>query len=1044
MNSGGNQHSPASPNPAPPLIPDHRLFRLIGRGSYGEVWLALNAMSKWTAVKIVRCRAETERHAYEQEFRGLQRYDDLSGSDGSLMPIKNVGENVAAGYFYYAMELADDANTRLPLPRLAAGGTDPTLDQAAANYRPWTLSEELKRHGRLSPDACVEYGLALCEALQILHDGGLVHRDVKPSNIIFVNGRPKLADVGLVAATDATMNSFAGTSGFVPLYGAGEPTGDVFALGKVLYMATTGHTVVEFPRAISDLDQLSEKERKARAELQVIYEKACEPMPEERQPSAQALRDELEMLHRNESVIRLRHLESERARAETQLQETRQRRKKLLKVFVVSAAVAICAISALLVYAWRLRTDQKAALADLQASKLSRMLERRAGWSKSDWRRIEQAAKRNIDDWVVSQAVATLAGLDAAIVCEWPDTEVSSVAFSRGGTILVAGYGTNRAALIMNSTNRQKLPVVGEGQACWSADGEPLIWQATSNSLVLREARTGIPKREFPLEIGEKVATGVTSVMAITPDGLLAAAALVRTNGMRVKVWNLRDGKLLGAIDRQASALCFSPGGDLLALGDESGSTRVYETKSLEIQATLPAPKRPNPVNCLAFGKDHVVPRNGTGSPRNLLLAVGDAGAGITVWDLTKRLPRSFCSGSVYNVQSLAFSPDGISLASAGRTGVRMWDLASGSQLLLIDNIGNSDTPALAFNASGSNLFVGSNAKSTTSSSGLVAFDQHRGINRFSGPNFTVRQVWFSPNNQLLAALFDDWSLAVWEIKTGRLRHLFETAGGLADNAGGVFDAAGTRFGFASGHEARLYDLPSGATLEKWALPGGFAEELQFDSKGQLFLARRQKSPEYPNNWRWTLYALPSGKPALPVQQQTDLSYRTISFLFPEPATQFLAITKDRQTGLNAVRAFDVTTGLERWRVDQHQNNVWDQFIPSADDRWCGFGMASNSMVVFARTADGKFEASYPADCRAIGPAGSDYIVRRDVLEFWQLCATEKTKAAISFGVDGAYVFETFAFSPDGKYIAWGTTDGAVMLADIAAVRSRLTQLGKR
>ncbi|MCI0542043.1 MAG: hypothetical protein L0Z50_43155, partial [Verrucomicrobiales bacterium] len=100
----------------PPDIPDHRLLRPIGRGSSGKVWLALNAMHKWTAVKIVHRSADDQGSAYEREFRGLRRYDDLSGNDGSLMPIKNVGRNEEAGFFYYAMELADDANTRLPLP----------------------------------------------------------------------------------------------------------------------------------------------------------------------------------------------------------------------------------------------------------------------------------------------------------------------------------------------------------------------------------------------------------------------------------------------------------------------------------------------------------------------------------------------------------------------------------------------------------------------------------------------------------------------------------------------------------------------------------------------------------------------------------------------------------------------------------------------------------------------------------------------------------------------------------------------------------------
>src|SRR4051812_40543309 len=126
------------------------MLRLIGRGSYGEVWLAFDAMNKWTAVKVVYRRAGEDSRTYEQEFRGLGCYDDLSGSDGSLMPIKNVGKNDEAGYFYYAMELADDANTRQPPPKppsVAIGLEE--AKRVTTNYRSWTLSEELKRRGRL-------------------------------------------------------------------------------------------------------------------------------------------------------------------------------------------------------------------------------------------------------------------------------------------------------------------------------------------------------------------------------------------------------------------------------------------------------------------------------------------------------------------------------------------------------------------------------------------------------------------------------------------------------------------------------------------------------------------------------------------------------------------------------------------------------------------------------------------------------------------------------------------------------------------------------
>jgi WD40 repeat protein len=1030
----------------PPEIPEHRLLRLIGQGSYGEVWLALNAMNKWTAVKVVHRHAEDDSRAYEQEFRGLRRYDDLSGSDGSLMPIKNVGENFAASYFYYAMELADDAQTRKPLPRPPANLEDlSSLGQLVANYRPWTLSGELKRHGRLPTEQCIEYGLALAESLHVLHQGHLVHRDVKPSNIIFVNGRPKLADVGLVAATDATMLSFAGTNGFVPMQGAGAPAGDIFALGKVLYMSATGNAVSDFPRAIYESDKLPADERQKLAELQAVYERACDPDPRDRQASAQVLRDELEMLRRNESVVRLRQLEEERELQVRQLaeqrelfererQERQRRRKRLVATSLTIAAVAVILVGALVVYTWRLRTG-------LVVIKLSRMLARENGWSDRDWQHVKKAAAWWLDDAVVRQAVSTMAGLDARIVSHWLNIEASSAAFAVDGRVLLAGFGTNCAMLILDNTNRVELPVIGEGQACWSPEGEPLIWQRGSNACVLREARTGKVQREFSLAPGESVALANIPVMAVTPNGSLLAAALLGLAGERVVIWDARANRIMAEVGGSAQALSFSPDGSLLAAGDEFGTTTVWTTRPFAELAKLPPARRPNPISALAFGEDRVVPRLGDSEAKHWLLAVGDFGAGIVIYDLTRRLPRAFCPGSPYNIQSLAFSPDGSLLASAGRLNLGIWDAMSGAILLQIGVFGGSDTLALAFDSTGKRLAGGSSAASSMASVGLVELEQHRGIQQLRGLNFQVRKLWFSQDSKLVAAVSDDWSLGVWETESGRLRFLFEAAGSIADNGGGTFDKEGKRFGFAAGSEARLYDLVSGRTLEKWHLPQGYGEEVQFDAQGKLLLVRRQRSPEFPNTWRWTLYELPPGRDAVVRQQQSDFSYRTISMAFPQPGSKFVAITKDRASELNSVRAFDVASGSQLWRIEQHRKHGWDVFYPSAEGKWCGFGVGNEHFMQFVRMVDGIQDRSLPEFCLAVGPGVRAYVTRGAVGDQWVLRSLDKTKMSIHFGFDSMDSGETFSFSPDGRYIGCGGSGGTVLLADISAVRKRLATL---
>lgn len=215
-----------------PVVPDQELLRLIGSGSSGQVWLARNALGSYRAVKIVHERRFKHRRPFEREFHGILKFEPVSRLHDGLVDILQVGHNEAAGYFYCVMELADDAAT-------GSNIHPPT-------YRPRTLEQEKHRLKRLPVAECVRLGAALASALGFLHQHGLIHRDVKPSNIIFVNNTPKLADIGLV--TDLSEGrSFIGTDGFIAPEGSGTVSADIYALGKVLYELSTGMDRTEYP-----------------------------------------------------------------------------------------------------------------------------------------------------------------------------------------------------------------------------------------------------------------------------------------------------------------------------------------------------------------------------------------------------------------------------------------------------------------------------------------------------------------------------------------------------------------------------------------------------------------------------------------------------------------------------------------------------------------------------------------------------------------------------------------------------------------------------
>jgi serine/threonine protein kinase len=269
--------------PSPPPIPDHQLIRRIGAGSYGEVWLARAVTGAFRAVKVVHRRSFASDRPYKREFNGILKFEPISRMHPGVMSILHVGQNLAAGCFYYVMEVADD---------LERG-----QDIAPDDYVPRTL-EALLRHGPIPAADSVALALALTDSVRHLHAHGLVHRDIKPSNIIFVQDLPKLADIGLVTGV-GHKGTVVGTEGYIPPEGRASASADLFSLGKVLYQMSTGMACDRFPELPKDLPGHGGIPFSL---LNAVILKACEPDPDRRFQSAADLHDALLAVERGTAL----------------------------------------------------------------------------------------------------------------------------------------------------------------------------------------------------------------------------------------------------------------------------------------------------------------------------------------------------------------------------------------------------------------------------------------------------------------------------------------------------------------------------------------------------------------------------------------------------------------------------------------------------------------------------------------------------------------------------------------------------------------------
>lgn len=620
---------------SPPPIPDHQLLRRIGRGSYGEVWLARNVLGALRAVKILYRREFREARPFEREYEGIKKFEPISRSHQGFMDILHVGRNDEEGYFYYVMELADDVER--------GQNINPET------FSPRTLERAKSAQERLPIDECVRLGLVLASALGYLHEQGLIHRDIKPGNIIFVRDVPKLADIGLVADIGGAP-SYVGTEGFIPPEGPTGPASDLFSLGKVLYELATGQDRNEFPKLPKGLSQFPDYERLL--EFNEVLVRACHPDLAQRYRSAQEMYADLKVMEEGKSVRRLRQLE--------------RRLRQFKRYGLVGGGLVLAAFLVYADYSRRMR--EEASILQRKAG-----IEAALGCQKLEDRDLLSAIPHlgqafrlsNADTYQQSnhrlRLLSALAESPKLAKMWFLNGRLDSLAFSPDGRVLLCGSRSSGVSPLDVRTGAWMGEAFGTNEfvmhVTWDADGQRIA-SCTGTRAVLYEAGSWRVIRSLPHP-------GNAQCSAFSPDHRLLITAC--EDGV-VRLWDASDGYLLRTQQAHdfVMSVSFDATGQRFVTCGKDGFAKVWRTSDGD-QIGKSMPHR-NWVYVAKFSPDG----------QRLATACFDRRA--RLWDLSTGLEVGALMAHGDGVRDVSFSPGGDLLATACWDGTaRLWDARRGT-----------------------------------------------------------------------------------------------------------------------------------------------------------------------------------------------------------------------------------------------------------------------------------------------------------------------------------------------------------------------------
>jgi WD40 repeat protein len=958
----------AQPDPAAPArvhyFGDYEILRELARGGMGVVFLARQmSLNRPVALKMIlagQLANETDILRFYLEAEAAANLDHPG-----IVPIYEVGQH--EGQHYFSMGFVEG----------------PSLAQRLTG-------------GPLPPRAAVALLGKVAEAIDYSHQHGVVHRDLKPGNILLdQDGNPRVTDFGLArrvqGGSDLTgTGQIMGTPSYMPHEQAGShrdeigPAADVYALGATLYCAITGRPPFQAATAMDTLLQvLSEEPVPPRRlnpavdrDLETILLKCLEKDPARRYSSAAALAADLRRYRDGEPIVARRVTAAER------LWKWARRRPAIAALSAAILMVALLGLAGVL-WQWRRAVDNFAEAERQRRTALDHLAEasRQRGIAQEKSREaIEkaQSLERQLYFNRVNLAQREWMSNNSSVAdemlnrCPPPlrDWEWSYIhRLCHLDNLTIPGVAETDRATQLGLWGMSGLAFSPDGRRLASSDPEHRVkvWDTIRGDLLL--TMTGHSDQIYAI--------------AFSPDGRLLATGSRDTT---IKLWDAATGGLVRTLEPHGMwirSVAFSPDGTRLVSG--SGGALFTPHRHGEIILWDVADGR----EIRRFPGPHDRIYGVAYRPDGQQIASVNCESSVKLWDPETGALERRLVGHTYYIECLAYRPDGRMLATGSRDqSAILWDVATGTVLQTLRGHDSAVTN-LAFSPDGTTLITADSAAA------IKVWDVARGgeITRLRS-SARVVNVQFSPDGRFLATAGEDNLVKLWETST--LASIERRA--LSGHRGWCFRAEYTRDGRTLATTGwglvRLWDAASGRHLrdiETGIGTGVYALAIRPD--GRVIATAQERGPKEVDLW-------------------DAASGRRLRKLVGHGATvKCLAFHPDGRTLASA--------GEDR------TIRLWD---PSDGRALAVLAGHTAAVVALAFSPDGRWLAS----------KGWDHTVR-----LWDVATRRVIRLHEGVPQQPSDTYANgLAFSPDGRWLAATRSDGRVSLWDVETGAPVLTLSG--